>query len=97
MLVTDKLLSGDDDNDTGDTRCTLISKHLTLAAIESVNNSAKGILTLAFMFQCKCVSVCFFVLGVHLGVNSLSSASTWVSESNFLVANYLRDHFGSAK
>lgn len=60
MLVTDKLLSGDDDNDTGDTRCTLISKHLTLAAIESVNNSAKGILTLAFMFQCKCVSACFF-------------------------------------
>lgn len=90
MLVTDKLLSGDDNNDTGDTCYTLISKHLILAAIEFVNNSAKGMSTLAFLFQCKCVSACFFlVLGVHLGVNSLSSTLTCVSESNFQVASYL--------
>lgn len=51
---TDKLLLGDDNNDIGDTGYTLMSKHLKLATV-CKRLSAKGISTLAFMFQCvKC-------------------------------------------
>lgn len=101
MLVTQTSChEGGDRNDIGD----VIGLHLNVRASHTSCScwvckrlSAKGISTLAFMFQCKCIreSVSKGVLGVHLGVNCVSSTSTLAWESNFLVTTYLSVHCNS--